>query len=327
MHWFIAWCGPPVDFRIASKDHYSAMSISREFVVRAEEKGERIDKLLSHLFSGLSRSKWQALIQEGQVRIDGEAKKPSYQTKPGDRVEINIPESFDSQELIPQDLPLDVVYEDQSLIGVNKPTSMVVHPGPGHEDETLANALIFHYPDLPDLPDPSRPGIVHRLDKDTSGVLVVVRTETAFRSIKKQFKKREAKKVYIALVAGRFEEERGMIDAPIGRSSKDKTKMTVKLGGKESRTKFHVLEEYEDSSLLEIRPTTGRTHQIRVHMDYINHRIIGDTYYGGREFKRLMLHARSLSVRHPESGDNLALTAPLPVEFEELIPEEPESGL
>ncbi len=302
------------------------MSISREFVVRKEEKGERIDKLLAELLADLSRSKWQELIRGGHVRVAGATKKPSYQVKPGDGIEIEIPESADSDELVAQDLPLDVVYEDETLLGVNKPSPMVVHPGPGHEKGTLANALINRYPELPELPKTNRPGIVHRLDKDTSGVLAVARSETAFRKLKAQFKEREVGKVYLALVAGNFKEEAGMIDAPVGRSSKDKTKMTVKLGGKEAQTRFRVLKEYEDSSLLEVRPQTGRTHQIRVHMVYIDHRIIGDSYYGGREGERLMLHSRSLTVRHPENGENLTLTAPLPEEFAKLTRGEAEGN-
>jgi len=221
--------------------------------------------------------------------------------------------------LVPQDVPLNVVYEDSVLIGVNKPSPMVVHPGPGHEKGTLANALAFHYPDLPDIPDPARPGIVHRLDKDTSGVLAVARTKSAYESLKQQFKERQVEKVYLALVSGKFEEDSGLIDAPIGRSARDKTKMTVKLGGKDSRTRFRVLKEFEDRSLLEVRPLTGRTHQIRVHMDYIDHRIVGDSYYGGEPHERLMLHSRNLSVHHPETGEALTLTAPVPEEFEEFI--------
>ncbi len=295
------------------------MDISKEFVVQEDEKETRIDKLLANLLPGLSRSKWQGLIDDGQVTVAGSERKPSYQVKPGELVKIDIPEDYGSRELVPQDIPLNVVYEDSALIGVNKPSPMVVHPGPGHEKGTLANALAFHYPDLPDIPDPARPGIVHRLDKDTSGVLAVARTKSAYESLKDQFKERQVEKVYLALVSGRFEEDSGMIDAPIGRSASDKTKMTVKLGGKDSRTRFRVLKEFEARSLLEVRPLTGRTHQIRVHMDYIDHRIVGDSYYGGESHDRLMLHARNLSVHHPETGEAITLSAPIPEEFEEFV--------
>jgi len=295
------------------------MDISKEFVVQEDEKETRIDKLLADLLPGLSRSKWQGLIDDGQVTVAGSERKPSYQVKPGELVKIDIPEDYGSRELVPQDIPLNVVYEDSALIGVNKPSPMVVHPGPGHDKGTLANALAFHYPDLPDIPAPERPGIVHRLDKDTSGVLVVARTKSAYDSLKRQFKERQVEKVYLALVSGKFEEDSGLIDAPIGRSASDKTKMTVKLGGKDSRTRFRVLKEFEARSLLEVRPLTGRTHQIRVHMDYIDHRIVGDSYYDGESHDRLMLHARNLSVHHPETGEAITLSAPIPEEFGDFV--------
>lgn len=295
------------------------MDISKEFVVKKDEKETRIDKLLANLLPDLSRSKWQGLIKDGQVTIAGAERKSSYRVKPGEKVEIKIPEDYGSQELAPQDLPLNVIYEDSALIGINKPRPMVVHPGPGHEKGTLANALAFHYPNLPEIPDSTRPGIVHRLDKDTSGILAVAKTVSAYKSLKSQFKEREVEKVYLALVNGKFEEESGMIDAPIDRSAKDKTKMTVKLGGKDSRTRFRVLGEFGDRSLLEVRPLTGRTHQIRVHLDYIDHRVVGDSYYGGEPHDRLMLHSRDLSVHHPETGETITLSAPIPEKFEEFV--------
>ncbi|MCF7890828.1 RluA family pseudouridine synthase [Candidatus Bipolaricaulota bacterium] len=290
---------------------------SEVFPVGKTEAGIRIDKLLSIRLPELSRSKWQELIKTGSVKVDGSQIKPSYRVSKGERVEIRVPENFDSKSLVPQDIPLEVVYEDSSLIGINKPNSLVVHPGPGHEKGTLANGLIFLYDDLPDLPDPTRPGIVHRLDKETSGVLVVARTAEAFLDLKDQFKNREVDKEYLALVDGHFDERSGLIDAPVGRSNKDRTRMTVKLGGKEARTEFRVIEERGDSTLLKVKPVTGRTHQIRVHMNYINHKIVGDSYYGGPPGERLMLHARRLRVRHPEKGTDLTLEAPEPEEFKD----------
>lgn len=289
---------------------------SEVFPVGKTEEDIRIDKLVSIRLPKLSRSKWQELINNGHVRVDGSRIKPSYRVSAGERVEIRVPEDFDSESLIPQDIPVEVVYEDDSLIGVNKPNSMVVHPGPGHEKGTLANGLIYLYEDLPNLPAPTRPGIVHRLDKETSGILAVTRTAEAFFDLKDQFKNREVDKEYIALVQGGFDERSGLIDAPVGRSNKDKTKMTVKLGGKEARTEFRVIDERDNSTLLKVKPVTGRTHQIRVHMDYIGHKIIGDSYYGGPPAERLMLHARRLTLRHPEKGTNLTLKAPEPEEFE-----------
>lgn len=295
------------------------MNIKREYVVREKEKNTRIDKLLATLIPSKSRSSWQKLIKQGNVTIEDSRVKPSYKVTPGERIDIEVPERFDSRELVPQRLPLEVVYEDSSLIGVNKPDSLVVHPGPGHQDGTLANGLIYRYPDLPQLPDPTRPGIVHRLDKNTSGILIIARTDHAFRDLKGQFKDREVEKEYFALVAGQFEENHGLIDAPVGRSSKDKTKMTVKLGGKEAQTKFQVINRLSDSTLLKVKPLTGRTHQIRVHMDYIGHRILGDSYYGGPSYKRLMLHSKRLKLKHPESKKIITLEAPTPQEFEKFL--------
>lgn len=295
------------------------MNIKREYVIREEERNTRIDKLLATLIPSKSRSSWQKLIKQGNVTIEDSSIKPSYKVTPGERIDIEVPERFDSRELVPQRLPLEVVYEDSSIIGVNKPDSMVVHPGPGHQEGTLANGLIYRYPDLPRLPDPTRPGIVHRLDKNTSGILVIARTDHAFRDLKSQFKDREVGKEYFALVAGKFEENSGLVDAPVGRSSKDKTKMTVKLGGKEARTKFQVINRLSDSTLLKVKPLTGRTHQIRVHMDYIGHRILGDSYYGGPSYKRLMLHSKRLKLTHPKNRKKVTLEAPTPQEFEKFL--------
>ncbi|MFW6111568.1 MAG: RluA family pseudouridine synthase [Candidatus Bipolaricaulota bacterium] len=295
------------------------MNIKREYVVREEERNTRIDKLLATLLPSRSRSRWQKLINQGHVTIEDSRIKPSYKVTPGERIDIEVPESFNSRELVPQQLPLEIVYEDSSIIGINKPDSLVVHPGPGHQKGTLANGLIYRYPDLPGLPDPTRPGIVHRLDKNTSGILVIARTNEAFRDLKGQFKDREVEKEYLALVSGRLKENRGLIDAPVGRSSKDKTKMTVKLGGKEAQTRFRVINRLSDFTLLKVMPLTGRTHQIRVHMDYIGHRILGDRYYGGPPHNRLMLHSKRLKVKHPETGKIISLEAPTPQEFENYL--------
>lgn len=293
--------------------------LPEDFVVGKMEEDIRIDKLISIWFPDVSRSKWQDLIKSGNITVDGSKTKSSYRVSAGEKIEIDIPEDFDSKRLVPQDIPLDVVYEDSYLIGINKPSSLVVHPGPGHEKGTLANGLIYRYEKLPDLPDPERPGIVHRLDKGTSGIIVVARTDEIYLELKDQFKNREVEKEYLAIVDGHFDEKEGLIDAPVGRSARDKTKMKVKMGGKESRTQFSVIEEFENSTLLRIKPVTGRTHQIRVHMDYINHRILGDSYYGGPPAERLMLHARRLTIRHPVEGKELMLEAPVPDEFAKQI--------
>ena len=293
-------------------------NLSTTLRVSKEEADFRLDKLLAAIFPDRSRNKWQKLIRSGNVKVDEGERKPSYTVSTGEKISVRVPADFDSDRLVPQDLSLDIVHEDPTLIGVNKPDGMVVHPGPGHEKGTLANGLIHRYDRLPKLPDPTRPGIVHRLDKDTSGVLAVARTEAGYLDLKEQFKKRETEKVYLAVVEGHFDEEGGMINAPVGRSSKDKTKMTVKLGGKDSRTEFSILEELDNASLLRVKPLTGRTHQIRVHMSYIGHKILGDSYYGGPQHERLMLHSKRLTLRHPENGDIISLEAPEPEEFREM---------
>lgn len=190
---------------------------SEVFPVGKGEEDIRIDKLISIRLPGLSRNKWQELISSGHVTVDGSRVKPSYRVTAGETIEIDVPENFDSEELIPQNIPLEVIYEDDSLIGINKPNSLVVHPGPGHEKGTLANGLVYRYENLPKFPSSTRPGIVHRLDKGTSGAIVVGRTPEAYLNLKDQFKNREVDKEYLALVDGHFDEKSGLINAPVGR--------------------------------------------------------------------------------------------------------------
>ncbi|MFP3952689.1 MAG: RluA family pseudouridine synthase [Candidatus Acetothermia bacterium] len=287
-------------------------------LVDEQEEGTRLDKLLARLDDSQSRSRWQKQIAGGGVRVNGAEVKSSYQVEEGEQIEVDPPEDFHPHGLKPQDLPLDVVYEDAHVIGIDKKISTVVHPGSGNWDGTLANALVFHYDNLPRPDDNLRPGIVHRLDKDTSGVLVIARTELAYDHISTQFKMRTVEKEYLALVGGNFTENHGLIDAPIGRDPKAPTNMTVKYGGKDSQTEFSVVSELDDSTLLRVRPHTGRTHQIRVHMDYIGHSIIGDKRYGGRPYSRFMLHSRKISLTHPVTGEKLTLESPAPDEFTEL---------
>ncbi len=291
----------------------------RKHAVEEYEEGTRLDKLLAQLEDSISRSQWQRQITGGGVKVDGEEAKVSYRVSEGEQIEIDPPEDFRPHDLRPQDLPIDVVYEDEHVIGVDKKSSTVVHPGPGNWEGTLANALIFHYEDLPRPDDGLRPGIVHRLDKGTSGILVVARTGLAYEHISNQFKERSVDKEYLALVEGTFAEEGGLIDAPIGRDPKSPTIMTVKFGGKESQTEFFVISESDDSTLLRVKPHTGRTHQIRVHMDYIGHKIAGDERYGGRPYSRFMLHSRRITFAHPKTGEKLTLESPIPPEFAELM--------
>lgn len=293
--------------------------MKKKHTVTEAEKNERVDKLLSSIDDSLSRNSWQKQITQGNVRVDNSQVKPSYRVSPGEEIKIDLADDLHKHKLKPQNLPLDVVYEDSQIIGINKKSSRVVHPGPGNWDGTLANALIYHYENLPCPTNHLRPGIVHRLDKETSGIVVVARTQKAFVSILDQFKNREINKEYLALVEGQFTEKEGLIKAPIGRNNKIPTKMAVKLGGKASETEFSVLKEFHNSTLLQISPRTGRTHQIRVHMDYIGHRILGDSSYGGPPCQRMMLHALNITLTRPNGDQKVTLTAPTPDTFNQVL--------
>jgi len=290
--------------------------ITKHKIVQREEAGQRVDRLVADWVDRLSRNKAQGLIEEGRVTVAGRRIKSSYRIDAGEEVKIEIPPlSEEDDRLKPQEMPLDVLYEDEYLAVIDKPTSLVVHPAPGHPDGTLVNALLNRYGSLPAPEDPIRPGIVHRLDKDTSGVILIARREKAYFDLTAQFKEREVEKEYLALVEGTFSENEGLIDAPIGRDRSDKTKRAVRLGGKEAKTRFFVESEFPTATLLKVKPLTGRTHQIRVHLKYIGHKILGDNYYGGRQCKRLMLHANEIAFRHPGSGEQVRFQAPLPPEF------------
>ncbi len=293
--------------------------MKKKHIVTEAEKNKRVDKLLSSLDDSLSRNSWQRQITQGNVKVNSSQVKPSYKVTPGEKIKIDTVEDLQIHKLKPQNLPLDVVYEDNQIIGINKKSSTVVHPGPGNWDGTLANALIYHYENLPRPTNHLRPGIVHRLDKETSGIVVVARTEKAFYTISNQFRNREINKEYLALVEGHFTEKEGLIKAPIGRNNKIPTRMAVKLNGKDSETEFSVLKEFQNSTLLKICPKTGRTHQIRVHMDYIEHPVLGDSSYGGPSCQRMMLHALNITLTHPKRGQKLTLTAPTPHTFNQVL--------
>lgn len=295
-----------------------------EEVVRltASEAGERLDQYVAHKLDSVSRSRIQQLIDEGLVTVNGSAVKASYRLQQGDRIAVRIPPPTEP-ELVPQPIPLTVVYEDQDLIVVDKPAGMVVHPAHGHPTGTLVNALLARYPDLPADED-NRPGIVHRLDKDTSGLIVVARNEHARRDLQRQFRKRKVEKAYLALVEGAVETKRGKIDAPIGRDPRRRKRMAVvRRGGRQALTEYRVLEYLGDHTLLEIRPVTGRTHQVRVHLAFIGHPVVGDTVYGYRKqrlgLKRQFLHAQRLGFHLPSSGEYVTLSAELPSELSEVL--------
>lgn len=286
------------------------------------EQGDhgRLDKVLAAKLTHFSRSKLQRWIKMGLVVVNGQQVADKHKVKTGDEVVIT-PEQPHQIDLEPEKIPLDIVYEDDDLLVVNKPQGMVVHPAPGHPDHTLVNALLYHCP-LSTINGEFRPGIVHRIDKDTSGLLMVAKNDQAHRSLAAQLKAKTTKREYVALVHGRIKEEKGTIDAPLGRSHKDRKKQAIVEGGRHAVTHFQVLERYRQYTLIKCRLETGRTHQIRVHMASIGHPLAGDPLYGPRKTlpgKGQYLHARLLGFVHPRTGKEMVFTAPLPAYFQQMI--------
>lgn len=280
----------------------------------------RIDKELAHHLADISRSQLQKWIEDGNVTVNGEKVKPKYKLAVGDRVVVQ-PEKPQKIDLEPENIPLDIVYEDDDVIVVNKPQGMVVHPAPGHPNHTLVNALLYHSP-LSTINGEFRPGIVHRIDKDTSGLLMIAKNDLAHRSLAAQLKAKTNEREYVALVHGVIKEERGTIDAPLGRSKKDRKKQAVVEDGRHAVTHFKVLERFQHYTLASCRLETGRTHQIRVHMKYIGHPLAGDPLYGPRKTlpgNGQYLHARLLGFKHPRTGKQMTFTSPLPEYFQKMI--------
>lgn len=295
----------------------SRMNEVREFLVA--EGGERLDKHLVGLLA-LSRSQVQRLIRQGRVTVEGGVAKASYLLSPGERIRVQLPPPEEPEPLA-QEIPLEIVYEDQDLAVVNKPAGMVVHPSYGHKKGTLVNALLARYPSLSQLPG-SRPGIVHRLDKDTSGLMVVAKNLAARRNLQKQFKRGEVKKVYLALVEGHVKPAQGVIEAPIGRDLRRRKRMAVLRGGREAVTEYRVRSHLDGYTLVEAIPRTGRTHQVRVHLAFLGHPVVDDPVYGFRkkrlELGRQFLHSHILGFKAP-SGQYLEFEAPLPEELERVL--------
>lgn len=280
----------------------------------------RLDKVLASRLTQFSRSKLQRWISNGLVLVNGQQVADKYKVKVGDQVVVT-PEEPHPIDLKPENIPLDIIYEDDDVLVVNKPQGMVVHPAPGHPDHTLVNALLYHSP-LSTINGEFRPGIVHRIDKDTSGLLMVAKNDKAHQSLAAQLKAKTTKREYIALVHGRIKEERGTIDAPLGRSRKDRKKQAVVEDGRHAVTHFQVIERYRNYTLIKCRLETGRTHQIRVHMASIGHPLAGDPLYGPRKTlpgKGQYLHARLLGFVHPTTGKEMVFTAPLPAYFQQMI--------
>lgn len=299
------------------------MTVVRKIASEADE-GMRADRWASEQLGGASRNRLQQLIKDGHLKINGEKVKASYRLKAGDSIIVRIPEP-EPAEVRPEKIPLDIVYEDRSLIVVNKPRGMVVHPAPGHMSGTLVNALLDHCRDLSGINGVLRPGIVHRIDKDTSGLLMAAKTDEAHRSLAAQLKDKRTRRMYLAIVHGQFSEPSGIIDAPIGRDSRDRKKMAVnRLHGKHAVTHFKVLEPFDNYTLISCRLETGRTHQIRVHMASIGHPVAGDPKYGPGKTLPIAgqaLHAAELGFVHPETGEELLFEAPLPEDIQRLLDE------
>lgn len=285
------------------------------------EQSGRIDKVLSQELADYSRSQIQQWLKEERVKVNGTTVKANYKVKAGDQVTIAVPEPT-VLELTPENIPLEIVYEDEDVAVVNKPQGMVVHPSAGHPNGTLVNALLFHMQDLSYINDVIRPGIVHRIDKDTSGLLMIAKNDFAHESLAKQLKEKTSLRKYVALVHGVIPHEKGVIDAPIGRSKTDRKMQAVIEEGKPAVTHFQVLERFADFTLVELQLETGRTHQIRVHMKYIGYPLAGDPVYGPKKTlpgKGQFLHARLLGFEHPRTGAFLTFEAPLPEFFQKTL--------
>ena len=285
-----------------------------------EMQNGRLDKACSEIFSDYSRSQIKQLLDGGNITVNGKTEKAKYKVKSGDVIRLEEPETK-TLELRPENIPLDIVYEDDDVIVINKPQGMVVHPAPGHDEHTLVNALLYHCP-LSTINGTFRPGIVHRIDKDTSGLLMVAKNDKAHRSLAKQLKDKTNIREYVALVHGRIAEDEGTINAPIGRSLKDRKKQAVVKDGRNAVTHFEVLKRYRDYTLVKCILETGRTHQIRVHMKYIGHPLVGDPLYGPKKTIKgngQFLHAGKLGFVHPTTGKLLIFEASLPKIFQECL--------
>ncbi len=299
-------------------------------IVTEKHFGKRLDMFISHYEPHISRNRIQTLIKDGHALVNGSSEKPGYKVKLGESITLELPER-QVREVLPEPIPLYVIFEDPHIIVLNKPPGLVVHPAPGNYTGTLVNALLYHYGSLPSqgphTDERERAGIVHRLDKDTSGVIVVARTHEALRSLSSQFKNRVVKKRYVALVAGVIKKGSGTIEVGLGRHVKERKKISVHTHrAREAVTLFTVKERFRNATLVEVEIKTGRTHQIRVHMAYIGHPILGDQVYGGTrgvraggQFPRQMLHAETLSLLHPDTGTPLSFTAPPPADMASVI--------
>ena len=299
-----------------------------------EHSGVRLDAFLASQIEGWSRARLQKLIENEDVLVNRKVSKPAYKLRDGDELEIELT-APPTTDFAPENIPLDIVYEDDTLVVVNKPAGLVVHPAAGTPSGTLANALAYHFQQLPDGGTGVRPGIVHRLDRDTSGLMVVAKTEAALENLSDQFRDRTVFKSYIALVHGRVSPDSGQIDQPLARDPSNRTRMAVVRGGRNALTLYRVRRSFDRFTLLDVELKTGRTHQIRVHLAWIKHPVVGDETYGAgrdntiqdprlraqvRNLKRHFLHAEKLAFTHPKTHELVKFESPLPPELADLIP-------
>lgn len=292
-----------------------------ELIFTASKNEGRIDKYLTEQLEDMSRSKIQKLISEGQVLVNGEIIKSNYKIETGDDIEVSVPEP-ETIDMEAENIPIEIIYEDSDIAIINKEQGMVVHPGAGHPNGTLVNALLYHLDDLSGINGEIRPGIVHRLDKDTSGALVIAKNDEAHVHLSKQLQDRTMKRTYWTIVHGSIPHEHGTVDAPIGRDPKNRQRFTVTNSGKEAVTHFKVLERFNQYTLVEVSLKTGRTHQIRVHMNYIHFPVAGDETYGPKKTLKgngQFLHARALEFIHPRTGGTMKVEAELPAVFKDTI--------
>jgi len=305
------------------------------FSVTKEEAGERLDAFLAAQIEGWSRSRLQRLIEDGEVLVNGRIVKPSYKLHANDEIEVELT-PLPSTQFVAEDIPIQLIHEDEDLIVVNKPAGMVAHPAAGVTSGTLANALAFYFQRLSSTGGEARPGIVHRLDKGTSGLLVVAKTESAHENLADQFRAREVFKSYVALVHGQVERDTSRIDQPIARDPRHRTRMAVVRGGRPALSIYHVRERFDRFTLLDVELKTGRTHQIRVHLAWIKHPVVGDEVYGSGRDKtvadpklrseiaklgRQFLHAERLGFRHPRTQEQMLFRAPAPPELQNFLAE------
>ncbi len=294
--------------------------MDKSYSLTADEGDTRLDKYVCARVPELSRTRVQKLIAAGNITVNGQPAKPGLRLNPGDRIDIDIPPA-PPRELKPEAIPLKIIYEDDDLLVVDKPAGLTVHPAPGHPAHTLVNAILAHFPHLADIGDSLRPGVVHRLDKDTSGVMLVAKNSAAQADLARQFKSHSVTKAYLALVRGRLEPENGIIEADIGRDPHNRKKMAVVAVGREARTEYRVIKYIGGYTLLEIIPETGRTHQIRVHLAAIGFPVVGDKVYGVKSphLSRQFLHACRLGFKLPATSDYVEFESELPADLAQAL--------